>query len=453
MASTVNSASLFPRAIRPAPEPLGLYFRPGRNDHAQMLNLIAAGDAACFGAVLEAKYVGKHTQKPRAEPGLPGICRDWGLGRHGELKEVLVQKRLDAILDPQTQQLAFPGSYSDALASLPWAHPDRPHRLADFEGQRGRDVVASLADFALEEKFTQVIAPTHVLESGDDPWLRVDGSSTRLLRNRLDQTGGAAIPIIYSLALPYSVFRDPVQRQHVRSQIRDLPITALWLKVDRFGASSSPTAIRAYIGAAAEFHELGVPVIADHTGGVIGLSLLALGAAGGLVHGLTLSERFNSYTWRKAGGKKGFSPATRVYLPSLDLHLSKKEAEALFSVSSRAKGLFGCADTDCCPRGIKDQVENPGRHFLYQRIAEVGALASIPQEMRPERFLDTTLRPMTDRALAAATINWENDKMAKKMQKNRKRLDALRVTLGDLVSHRLSHSFSTLPRTRAARER
>jgi hypothetical protein len=415
--------------------------------------LIAAGDAACFGAVLEAKYVGKHTQKPRAEPGLPGICRDWGLGRHGELKEVLLQKRLDAILDPQTQQLAFLGSYSDALASLPWAHRDRPHRVADFQGQGGRDIIASLTDFVLEENFTQVIAPTHVIESADDHWLRVDTCSTRLLRNRLDQAGGSAVPIVYSLALPYSVFRDPVQRQHVRSQLKDLPISALWLKVDRFGTTSSPTAVRSYIEAAAEFHELGVPIIADHTGGVTGLSLLAFGAAGGLVHGLTLGERFNSYTWRKASADKGFTPATRVYLAALDLHLSKREAEALFSVSARAKGLFGCADTNCCPRGTKDQVENPARHFLYQRIAEVGALSPIPQEMRPERFLDTTLRPMTDRALAAATINWEDDKMAKKTQKNRKRLDALRVTLGDLAEHHNSQSFSVLPRTRAARER
>ena len=33
----------FPRAVRPVPDPLGLYFRAVRNDQVDLLNLIAAG--------------------------------------------------------------------------------------------------------------------------------------------------------------------------------------------------------------------------------------------------------------------------------------------------------------------------------------------------------------------------------------------------------------------------
>jgi hypothetical protein len=37
------------RPVRSVPQPLGLYFRVGRNDQRDLLNLIAAGDAGCFG--------------------------------------------------------------------------------------------------------------------------------------------------------------------------------------------------------------------------------------------------------------------------------------------------------------------------------------------------------------------------------------------------------------------
>lgn len=35
-----------------------------------------------------------------------------------------------------------------SLANLPWAQ-DRPHRLADFEGQKGRQIAKQLVDFAV----------------------------------------------------------------------------------------------------------------------------------------------------------------------------------------------------------------------------------------------------------------------------------------------------------------
>jgi hypothetical protein len=49
-------------------------------------------------------------------------------------------------------------------------------------------------------------------------------------------------------------------------------------------------------------------------------------------------------------------------------------------------------------------------------------------------------------------INWEDNAMAKKMQENRKRLDALRVALGNHAEQTPPQSFANLPKTRAARE-
>jgi hypothetical protein len=430
----MNVIPLAPRIIRAAPDPLALYLRPGRNDHRQLLNLIAAGQAACFGAVFDPTLV----------------------ERHAELKEQVLAHRLDALLDPKTQPSATAGGYTEGLGKLPWG-VGRPHAHSDFEGISGQNIVSALVGFAVDEGFTQVLAPTHLLRSADDPWLTIDVASTRMMRLQLDRGSGANVPIIYSLAVSYAAFRNREQRQKIISALLALPIASLWLKVDGFGAQCSPTAARTYINAAAEFHELGIPVVADHVGGVIGLSLMAFGSVGGIAHGITLGERFNAYSWRRAPASDAhFGAHGRVYVPAIDAMLAPKEAEALINVSSRTRSLFACNDSHCCPRGVRDMLEKPGRHFLYQRMKEISALGQVPENFRAQRFLDQHLRAATDKALAAATINWEDHQaaamMAKKMQDNRKRLDDLRIALGRQAEEGPPQSFAKLPQTRLSRE-
>jgi len=430
-----NVTPLFPRAVRPAPDPLGLYLRPGRNDHGEMLNLIASGDAGCFGAVFDPTFS----------------------DRHAVLREQITAHKLDAILDPKTQPAATPGGYTPALGGLPWGR-GRPHVAADFQGIAGRRLIAELGDFVLANDFTQVMAPTHVLRGADDPWLAIDAAATCQLRGHLDCSGGGQVPIIYSLAVSNAMFRASDQRRQLIDVLRTLPITELWLKVDGFGAAASPTAARTYIAAAAEFHELGIPIVADQVGGVVGLSLLAFGAVGGIAHGITLGERFDTSAWRRPAPEEssGFGPHRRVYVPAIDAMLKPKEARALIEISARTRGLFACNDSRCCPRGGLDMVEKPGRHFLYQRIKEITGLSQIPERLRPQRFLDQHLRAATDKALTAATINWGEEPMAaamaKKMQDNRKRLDNLRIALGNHAEATPPESFAQLPKTRVARE-
>lgn len=432
---TANVTALFPRAVRPAPDPLGLYLRPGRNDHAEMLNLIASGDAACFGAVFD-----------------PTLC-----DRHEVLREQITAHRLDAILDPKTQPSATIGGYTEALGALPWGR-GRPHAMSDFEGASGRRLIAAVGDFVLANGFTQVMAPTHILRTANDPWLAVDIEVTHRMRDYLDRAGDTRIPIIYSLAVSNALFRDVNQRRRIIETLRTTPIAALWLKVDGFGAAASPTATRTYIAAAAEFHDLDVPLVGDQIGGAVGLSLIAFGAVGGIAHGITLGERFDASSWRRPPPEEApnFGPHRRVYVPAIDAMLKPKEAQALIEISTRTRSLFACNDSRCCPRGVRDMLEKPGRHFLYQRIKEISGLGQIPEGLRPQRFLDQHLRSATDKALAAATINWGDDPMAnvmaKKMQDNRKRLDNLRIALGNHAETTPPETFAQLPKTRAARE-
>jgi hypothetical protein len=419
------------RTVRPVPEPLGLYVRVGRNDHKALLNTLSAGDLGCFGVVVDAVHV----------------------HRHREIREQVVEHRLDAILDPQTQPAATIGGHTEALGNLPWGL-DRPHRVGDFAGRAGRDRIAQLGDFAVEHGFTQVLAPTHLLQDAGDPWLTRDIEATEWLRARLDRNGAAGVQLIYSLAVPYGVFRSGAQRRLLVEALRGVPAAAIWLKVDRFGSSSSPLAACTYINAAADFHGLGVPVIGDHVGGLIGLGLLAFGAVSGIAHGVTMHERFDTAHWRRERQPgKGWSLAHRVYVPELDLLLRPPEARLLLESSVRARNLFGCRDTHCCPRNTKDMLENPARHFLYRRIQDVAELGRTPDSLRAQTFLEGHLRPTTDLALAAANINWSDEAMANRTRQQRKRLDALRVAFSHQWEATPPRSFAAAPLRRAARDR
>jgi hypothetical protein len=409
---------------------VGLYVRAGRNDHKALLNLLSAGDLRCFGVVIDAVHV----------------------GRHRELREQVVEHRLDAILDPQTQAAATIGGYTEALGKLPWAL-DRPHRVSDFAGPAGRERMTHLGDFAVKHRFTQILAPTHLLQDGDDPWLARDIEATEWLRAHLDRNGATGIQLIYSLAVSYSAFRNRAQRRLLVEALRGVPAAAIWLKLDGFGSSSTPTAARTYIDAAADFHELGIPVIGDHVGGLVGLGLLAFGAVSGIAHGVTLHERFDTSHWRKERQPgHGWSMPPRVYIRELDLMLKRDQARLLLESTARARSLFGCRDSHCCPRNVKDMLENPARHFLYRRIEDVAELGRTPESLRAQAFLERHLRPTTDHALAAANINWPEEAMAKKTRDQRKRLDALRVAFSHQWEATPPRSFASVPLRRVVRD-
>jgi hypothetical protein len=136
-----------------------------------------------------------------------------------------------------------------------------------------------------------------------------------------------------------------------------------------------------------------------------------------------MHERFDASRWRKEQQPgHGWLMPKRVYIHELDLMLKPDEARLLLESTARARSLFGCRDSHCCPRNVKDMLENPARHFLYRRIQDVAGLGQTPESLRAQTFLERTLRPMTDRALAAANINWSDEAMANKTRDQRKRL-------------------------------
>jgi hypothetical protein len=235
--------------LRPAPDPLGLYIRAGRIDQKDLQNFIASGSAAFTGVVFEAKRVGQ--QK--------------------ELLSLVLERGLDAVLDPQTQAMATIGGYTKGMEVLPWSKK-RPHILDDLATAfQQRQLAEDIAKFVVVHGFTQVITPTHLITGPDDPWLAIDIASANALRSALERQGASQVQVHYSLALSYEAFRTIPKRLAVLNELRRAMIDGLWLNIQSCGSDSSPTAITRYGDAAADFHALGIPIVADHVGGLMGL--------------------------------------------------------------------------------------------------------------------------------------------------------------------------------------
>jgi hypothetical protein len=223
------------------------------------------------------------------------------------------------------------------------------------------------------------------------------------------------------------------------------------LNIDGCGCNSSPTAITRYCDAATEFQVLQQPIVADHAGGLMGLSLLAFGGVGGLAHGITLAEQFSAASWLRVPQGKAFAPKTRIYFPQLDLMLNRVEAEKLFEVGGgRARSALGCRDSQCCRLGVDDMLHSPARHFLYQRTQQVAGLSQIPESLRPSQFLEELVRPASDTAVKVSALELP-EVLIKKLQMQTKRLNALRTTLGPYARERREASFAMHPMTRVAR--
>lgn len=420
-----------PRTSRPTSGRLGLYLRVGFNQHTELLEVMVGGERDYHGLVIEAQ----HTK------------------RHAELRSRALNAGMDVVLDPKSHALGMPGGHSTTLASLPWA-ADTHHTVRDFDGDSGRIVAEMVTQFALENQYTQVMGLTHLLNGANDRWLRRDIQNMGYLRDFLDSER-SSMQLIYPLALPMAVLRDPLERSAIIAAIADAPIDALWLRIENFGSGETGDKTVAYIEAAREFHALGVPVIADHAGGLSGLGLLAFGAVGGLAHGITMLERFKAGSWRKPRKElpQGGGPVTRVYVPRLDLHLKRAEAVAFLKSSTRTMGRFGCRETHCCPGGIDGTLDNPTRHFVHQRSNQIAELSDLPQSMRPTEYLERSVRPIAGDVSAAFGLGAITDDLKGKLEKKMKSMGRFQQAIGHFAKVDEMQSAAQVPQTRSERPR
>jgi hypothetical protein len=391
-------------------EPLGLYFRPGRNDHTTLSQVLSMGPPSFSGVVMDASLE----------------------ARHRELRLQLPNVRAESVLDPMTLELATPGGWErPALRALPWAG-ETQHHPTGVSARGSQGLVEPLARFALGKRYSALVAPTHFLEAGvQDPWWRIDRRLTEELRRQLDAAGAKDFPIYYRLAVARLTLMDRKQRSSIVAALMDLDIDAVWLCLHPVDARrSGPNVVKSYVDLCSEFARVGKPLIAERTG-FLGTTLLGLNAVGGIESGITFGEGFNAgrLMRRNKPKEKHFAARPRVYLASLGVFLDPPDAKVFFA-KARMKRRFGCQGRPCC-RSPEDMLRDPRRHLVFTRAAEVSRIMGTPAQHRPTMQLES-IRKASDDAVHASKVD-------SRFTKDRERLDGWRLALSGLIE-RNEHS-------------
>jgi hypothetical protein len=394
---------------------LASYLRPGRNDHTVLQQLLSENQLSATGLVIDPALISRQADVAH-EAGRQGI---------------------ETVLDSRSLDLSTEAGFDlSGARELPWAPPS-PHGPDDLAGPAGLLLAESLASFATEHAISAVLAPTHIVSSSHDSWLDCDAALAAHLRRALDSRGRTDSPIYYPLVIRSKLLYDDEERKRLIEHLVQLPIDAVWLRVHPFGTTTSgPLALRRYIQACQDMHQVGMPIVAEHTG-TVGLPLLAFGAVGGIVSGVTLGERFSLDRYTRTSDGAGFSPPPRVYISDLGALVTRDQARSFFAKRGM-RAAHGCQDRRCCPHGWEDSVANPRRHFIVQRGTEVGRLSRTPPELRPSVYLNEFLRPASEAAVRAALAEAAFKPVSH-------RLDSWRATLEALLSAGPPQTYSAAP--------
>lgn len=357
-----------------------------------------------------------------------------GTPRHKSLVRSLKDRRAEIILDTNCAELSVPGCYSGSAKSSPWAAEGRALDADDFTPGTNRSVIEPIARYAVKNEVTAILSPSHFLGENGQGWLKIDLRSCEALRTSLDQNGGGPIPIDYPVIASYAQFRDPSFRRSLRDELRNLPVDRIWLRIASFGADATGVGISRFVEGCADFHDLGIPLIADCVGGMASLAASALGGVSGFACGLEGKQRFDASGWLKPKGDPRPSLSKRVFISGMDRFISTDEMREVFDRTRTARHLFGCSDLLCCG-DVEKMLRNPEAHQAVQTGMLVKSLSETPESIRAEQFLKNHLLDRAKTAGRATKIKNMEDGLRKKICASAKRLELAHEALSGLHDH------------------
>lgn len=365
-----------------------------------------------------------------------------GSRRHKSLMRSLKDMGAEVILDTNCAELSVPGRHSGSAKLAPWAVEGRTLEADDFTPKTNRSVIEPIARFAVKTEVTAILAPSHFLGEQDERWMPIDLKSCEALRVALDQAGGGHIPIDYPIIATYGQLRDPAFRKSWIDALRNLPIDRVWLRIAGFGATATGVGIARFIEGAIEFHELGVPLLADCVGGMASLAVTAMGGVSGFASGLEAKQKFDASSWLKPASKGGGGGSKRIFIPGLDRSLSIAEMRSLFESTRTSRTIFGCSDSSCCG-DVEKMLRNPEAHHAVQTGKLVRSLSDTPESLRAEQFLEHYVRDQAKTAERATKIRNMDDELRTKIMKSARRLELAYEALAGL--HESQTKFDDYP--------
>jgi hypothetical protein len=387
--------------------PIGHVIRTGEIAYKQLENLHAEGRLPAKSLIIDASKI--RFQK--------------------QLIESVKAEGAEVILDTKVAELSEVGRYQGAAKDTPWAITDRPLAETDFEVGSNFDLYGRIARCAVETGMTAVLAASHFLRDGtDDAWIDSDLSGIARLRSALDREGGRDVAIDYALIIPHTRFQDGNHRARLIQRLRGLPFDNLVVRLSGFGATAAPLAIKHTFLALGDLRALGVPIVLDHLGGLVGLSAVAFGFASGLAHGIGERDSFDARSWhlqpKKRDPDAGFGRAIYVPIPGLDRSFSPKDLK-LIAGATGGRRLISCPDRSCCAHGVNSMIDEPRAHIASEKFRAIHELFEVPDARRVSHFLQVCMREAERKAGDLARLNTGNEKLNSALLKARKRIDSM----------------------------
>ena len=128
--------------------------------------------------------------------------------------------------------------------------------------------------------------------------------------------------------------------------------------------------------------------------------------------------------------------------------MKPKVAKAFLESSTRVRGHFGCRNTHCCPSGVKDQLENPTRHYIHTRSEQISKMAEVPANIRINHYLDDHVRPISDDVAAVGRLPSLNSEIKKAIAKKQKTVGRFRQAMAHLAKTHKLHEPAAAPLSR-----
>lgn len=360
-----------------------------------------------------------------------------------QLVEALKKAGHEIILDTNFAELGSIGKFNGAASKLPWARKDRPWRAEDLGGNRSAFLASQMAEFAISRKVNVILSPSHLCEE-EQNWLPRDAQLSNALRVALDRLGGSNIAVDFQLILTAALLKQEVFREETKAVLADVDAENVWLRTSGFDAHSTGTGTRRFIEAVRDLHSCGKPLVGDMVGGMPALAAAAAGAIGGISHGVGQKESFRASEYRRVPVSGGGGGARRVYVADLGRWISEDQFRQIVQTKGAKSKLF-CRDSECCPQGKDDMIDNPKAHFLHQRAAQIRDLSRVPEMRREEHFLVHHIGPALSTSRALARLKFEDSKTLDLIQSEKKRLGLMNDVLRDLLVDSAEASRSEAP--------
>ncbi|MDD9908138.1 MAG: hypothetical protein OXR62_00435 [Ahrensia sp.] len=350
-----------------------------------------------------------------------------------ELADSFRHDGIEIVLDTEVAELAAREKIATHVNKAPWASVADGNVVGPqfFDGTNPHiDIIGSIARFAVQHDVDTVLAPTHFLGDRDfEGWLSIDVRSCMALRKALDREGGNHIAIDYSVIHSHVALNQTEQRSELITRISDLPIDNVWVRASGLGNEPKPQTTRQFLASMYGLHNLGKPIIADYSDGLMAHALLAFGGVSGVAHGIGERGKFDAGGWHKEPTPRDesnpFRRATYIPISGLGRAFKGKEIELLASAKGGRK-LVGCQN-ECCAHGVQDMKSDPRQHAANESLAPIRALASVPDFNREDYFLSRPLREAETLARNLKDLN-PSQKDAERLDVN---LESLKKRLGD----------------------